>query len=75
VGRVDVLSFAPTANKYAFFPSGAFAWKLAEEGIYSVVNGYQWLKFTLLMADLEASQYPLIKDIGHFKWSHTHIYG
>jgi TonB-linked SusC/RagA family outer membrane protein len=45
VGRVDGSSrFAP-GNKYAFFPSGAFAWKLAEEEFIQDLNVFSELKF------------------------------
>ncbi|MDT7829329.1 TonB-dependent receptor [Pricia sp. S334] len=44
VGRVDGSSrFAP-GNKYAFFPSGAFAWKLSEEDFIKELNVFSDLK-------------------------------
>ena len=44
VGRVDGSSrFAP-GNKYAFFPSGAFAWKLSEENFIKNLDVFSNLK-------------------------------
>ena len=44
VGRVDGSSrFAP-GNKYAFFPSGAFAWKLSEEDFIKNLDVFSDLK-------------------------------
>ena len=45
VGRVDGSSrFAP-GNKYAFFPSGAFAWRMSEEKFIQDLNLFSNLKF------------------------------
>ncbi|PHN08239.1 SusC/RagA family TonB-linked outer membrane protein [Flavilitoribacter nigricans] len=45
VGRLDGSSrFAP-GNKYAFFPSGAFAWRMIEEDFIQNMNLFSNLKF------------------------------
>ncbi len=45
VGRVDGSSRFSPGNKYAFFPSGAFAWKLSEEEFIKNLNLFSNLKF------------------------------
>ena len=39
-GRVDGSSRFGTDNKYAFFPSAAFAWRLAEEEFIKSIWGF-----------------------------------
>ena len=44
VGRSDGSSRFAAGNKYAFFPSAAFAWKLSEEPFIKNLNVFQELK-------------------------------
>ena len=44
VGRSDGSSRFATGNKYAFFPSAAFAWKLSEEKFIKELNIFSSLK-------------------------------
>ena len=62
-GRIDGSSKFGAGNKYGFFPSAAFAWKLHREAFFSNVEAFNELKLRVSYGQIGNQEIPVFRSL------------